>query len=37
VLFNKVEKKQWIPKYKPVKKDTYDILLSQFKNIEKSL
>lgn len=37
VIFNKVEKKQWIPDFKPVKKDTYDLLLSQFANINKSL
>lgn len=37
VIFNKVEKKQWIPEFKPVKKDTYDLLLQQFSNINKSL
>ena len=37
VIFNKVEKRQWIPEFKPVKKDTYDVLLDQFANIEKSM
>lgn len=37
VIFNKVEQKKWIPEFKPLKKDTYDILLDQFANIEKSL
>lgn len=37
VIFNKVEKQQWIPEHKPVKPDTYDVLLKQFANIEKSL
>ena len=37
VIFNKVEKRQWIPEFKPVKQDTYDLLLAQFANIEKSL
>lgn len=37
VIFDKVEKRQWIPPHKPTKKDTYDLLLDQFANIEKSL
>lgn len=37
VIFDKVEKRTWIPPHKPVKKDTFDVLLKQFANIEKSL
>ena len=37
VIFNKVEQHQWIPPHKPKQKDTYDLLLDQFSNIEKSI
>jgi hypothetical protein len=37
VIFNLVESNEWIPQHKPLKKDTYDKLLDQFSNIEKSL
>ena len=37
VVFDKVEKNQWIPKYEPEKKDVYDHLLEQFSNINKSI
>ena len=33
----KVEKNEWIPEYEPVDKDTYDLIIEQFSNIEKSL
>jgi hypothetical protein len=37
VIFNMIEKSEWIPQHKPLKKDAYDKLLDQFANIEKSL
>lgn len=37
VVFDKVEKNQWIPQYEPDSKDIYDHLLKQFSNINKSL
>lgn len=33
----RVEKNEWIPEYEPVDKDTYDLIIEQFSNIEKSL
>jgi hypothetical protein len=36
-VFDKVEKKQWIPTYVPFEKDTYDLLIEQFSNIKNSL
>lgn len=37
VIVAKVEKHTWIPEYEPVDKDTYDLIIEQFSNIEKSL
>lgn len=37
VVFDKVEKKFWIPPHQPDEKDIYDELLEQFSNINKSL
>lgn len=37
VIFDRVEKHQWIPKHQPTNKDMYDNLLEQFANINKSL
>jgi hypothetical protein len=37
VLFDKVEKRKWIPEHQPKEKDMYDNLLDQFANIDKSL
>lgn len=37
VTFDKVEKRQWIPKHVPLEKDDYDKLLDSFSVIDKSL
>lgn len=37
VIFDKVEKKMYVPEHQPMNKDVYDNLLDQFSNIEKSL
>lgn len=37
VIAGRVEKHTWIPEYEPVDKDTYDLIIAQFSNIEKSL
>lgn len=37
VIAARVEKDEWIPEYEPVDKDTYDLIIEQFSNIEKSL
>lgn len=37
LIFDKVEKNQWIPEYEPEEADVYDNLLEQFSNINKSL
>lgn len=37
VVFDKVEKHNWIPTHTPVKKDDYDNLLDAFSTIQKSL
>ena len=37
VIFDKVEKKQWVPTHIPLEKDDYDILLEAFSTIKKSV
>jgi hypothetical protein len=37
VIFERVEKKQWIPKHTPLEKDTIDKLIDYFGSINKSL
>ena len=37
VTFDKVEKRQWIPKHDPINKDDYDKMLDAFSTINKSL
>lgn len=37
VIAGRVEKHTWIPEYEPVDMDTYDLIIQQFSNIEKSL
>lgn len=37
VLFDRVEKHEWIPDYTPESEDIYDKMIKQFSNIEKSL
>lgn len=37
VIFDKVEKRKYVPEHQPDEKDIYDNLLEQFSNIEKSL
>lgn len=37
VIFDKVEKKQWIATHTPLEKDDYDILLEAFSTIKKSV
>ena len=37
VIFDKVEKHNWIPKYEPMEKDDYDKLIEYFSTINKSL
>jgi hypothetical protein len=37
VTFDKVEKKQWVPKHIPLEQDEFDKMLSQFDSIEESL
>lgn len=37
VVFDKVEKKQWIPEHKPLKKDDIDKMIDSFGVIDKSL
>lgn len=37
VIFDRVEKRQWIPKHDPINKDDYDKMLDAFSTINKSL
>lgn len=37
VVFDKVEKRQWIPKHTPIEKDDYDKMIDYFSVINKSL